>query len=158
MKSSVWVWLAGMWMSGALGCAATGPAQVEPVYGPTNPEPAAAEPGDVTRYASIIGLKPGMEEKYRELHADVWPQVRAAIHEANIRNYSIWIAEIDGEKYLFSYFEYTGDDPKADFAKMAEDPTTREKWWPITDAAQRRLPGTPEGQQWKRLERLMVIE
>lgn len=131
---------------------------IEPLYGPTNPAPGAAEPGGVTRYTSIVGLKPGAEQQYRQMHADVWPQVKAAIHEANIRNYSIWVIEIDGRKYLLSYLEYTGDDPEADFAKMGRDPTTRDKWWPITDAMQIRLPGTPGGQQWKRLERLMAIE
>ena len=68
------------------------------------------------------------------------------------------MAEIDGKRYLFSFFEYHGDDPEKDFAAIAADPTTRDKWWPVTDACQRRLPGTPDGEQWKAIEMLMHIK
>lgn len=136
---------------------------VAPVYGPTNPAPAKATPAKtaqaaVQAYASMVELKPEMEEKYRQLHADVWPKVKAAIRKANIHNYSIYVADLDGKRYLFSYFEYTGKDPAADFASIAEDPTTHDKWWPLTDACQIRLPGTPTGEQWKSLERVMHID
>ena len=94
---------------------------------------------------------------YRQLHADVWPEVLAAIKNANIRNYNIFVAELGGKKYLFSYLEYVGDDLEKDFAGIGDDVTTRDKWWPITDGCQRRLPGTPEGEQWKSLEMLMHI-
>ena len=62
------------------------------------------------RYGQVIRLKPEMEEKYRALHAAVWPGVLKTIHECNIRNYSIYLR--DG--YLFSYFEYVGSDFDAD--------------------------------------------
>ncbi len=82
----------------------------------------------------------------------------AAIKKANIRNYNIYLAEIEGKKYLFSFMEYTGDNLAKDMASIATDPTTRDKWWPITDNCQRRLTGTPTAEQWKPLERLMYIE
>lgn len=138
------------------GCATPGP--IEPVYGPTNPTPTQAAHADVKYYGSLVELKPGMEEKYRRLHSNVWPAVKAAIRKANIRNYSIFIAELNGKRYLFSYFEYIGNNPTADFAAMANDPVTRDKWWPLTDACQVRLPGTPAGQQWKPLEQVMHID
>ena len=43
------------------------------------------------------------------------------IQECNIRNYSIYYR--DG--YLFSYYEYVGDDYEADMAKMAARPGRR---------------------------------
>ena len=61
------------------------------------------------------------------------------------------------KKYLVAYFEYTGKDPEADFATIAQDPTTRDKWWPITDDCQVRLAGTPDGEQWKRAEMVMHL-
>ena len=129
----------------------------KPVFGPTNPtlEDAAKDP--VKRYASIIELLPEKEQQYRALHADVWKEVRTAIKKANIQNYNIFAVEIGGKKYLFSYLEYTGKDAAADFGGIGQDATTRDKWWPVTDGCQKRLPGTPEGAQWKSVEMLMHI-
>ena len=56
-----------------------------------------------------------------------------------------------------SHFEYTGTNPKADFASIGNDPTTKNKWWPITDAYQIRLPGTPKGSQWLGMSQGMQI-
>ena len=140
------------------GCAAP-PAgsSVEPVYGTTNPTAQQKADAKVKRFASVIELRGEKERQYRKLHADVWPEVVAAIKKANIRNYNIYMVELQGKKYLFSYMEYTGNDPEKDFASIGQDPTTREKWWPITDPCQKRLPGTPEGEQWKPIEMLMHI-
>ncbi len=112
---------------------------------------------EIQRYASAVELLPEKEEEYRELHANVWPEVQAAIKRANIQNYSIYIGNIEGKRYLFSYFEYTGDDFDKDMASIAEDPTTRDKWWPLTDACQKRIQGTSEGQQWLPLELAMHL-
>ena len=132
--------------------------EVKPVYGPTNPAPREAAGAKVKRYASMVELRPEKESYYRQLHAHVWPEVVAAIRRAHIRNYNIFIAEIGGKKYLFSFMEYTGTDPEKDFAGIAQDPTTKNKWWPQTDACQKRLPGTPVGEQWLPLERVMHID
>lgn len=130
----------------------------ETVHGPTNPTAQQQAEQGVLYYGSAIELKPEKEQLYRELHADVWPEVLGAIEQANIRNYNIFVADLGGKRYLFSFFEYHGSDPAGDFARIAADPTTRDKWWPITDACQRRLPGTPEGEQWRSLEMLMHID
>ena len=75
------------------------------------------------RYGMVIGVKPGEIEEYKKLHAAVWPDVLKMIKNCNIRNYSIYLKD----NQLFSYFEYTGDDFKADMEKMAADPGTQ-KW------------------------------
>ena len=49
----------------------------------------------VTRYGSVIGLKPEKLEEYKELHANVWPGVLKKIKECNIRNYSIYLGELE---------------------------------------------------------------
>ena len=130
---------------------------VQPVFGTTNPTPDQNSKARITRYGSVIELLPEKEQQYRKLHADVWPDVLIAIKKANIQNYNIFLAEIGGKKYLFSYMEYTGIDPAKDFASIGDDPTTRDKWWPITDACQKKLPDTPKGEQWKSLGMLMSI-
>jgi len=134
------------------------PAGDSAIYGPSNPTPQQAAARGSRYYGSIIELRPEKEHEYRQLHADVWPAVKAAIHKANIRNYNIFAAELAGKKYLFSYFEYVGRDPEKDFASIAQDPTTRDRWWPLTDACQTRLPGTPDGQQWKPLDQVMHLD
>jgi L-rhamnose mutarotase len=101
----------------------------------------------VQRYGSIIGLRPDKIETYKKLHAAVWPEVLAAIKSSHIRNYSIYLKEVEpGKFYLFSYFEYTGSDFAADMARMAADPVTQ-KWWKETDPCQVPIPKR-EGKEW----------
>ncbi len=102
----------------------------------------------VQRYGSVIGLRPEKRDRYNQLHAHPWPEVNAMIEQCNIRNYSIYETELDGKVYLFSYFEYVGDDFAADMAKMAADPKTQE-WWRECVPCQIRLPDTPEGEHWQ---------
>jgi len=102
----------------------------------------------VMRVGQVIGLRPEKKDYYIQLHANTWPGVLKRIRDSNIRNYSIYLAELDGKLYLFSYYEYIGDDYEADMAKIAADPETQ-RWWKETDPCQIRLPGTPEGKWWK---------
>ena len=106
----------------------------------------------VTRYGHVIGLRPEKLEEYKQLHADVWPGVLKTIEECNIRNYSIYLGELqEGKYYLFGYFEYTGDDFKGDMAKMAADPTTQ-KWWTFCESCQVPIPTQKEGKWWADME------
>jgi L-rhamnose mutarotase len=106
----------------------------------------------VTRYGSVIGLKSEKLDYYRQLHADCWPGVLAQIKDCNIRNYSIYLHKMDDDRYyLFSYFEYVGDDFAADMRKMAADPTTQ-KWWQETDPCQFPVKHRQEGEFWAAME------
>jgi len=113
--------------------------------------PAGRKP-KVQRVGSVIGLNRQTTEQYVILHRHVWPEVLEQIRKSNIRNYSIYMGELDdGNVYLFSYFEYVGDDFEADMQAMAADPSTRE-WWKLTDPLQKRVKNTPAGDQWKTIE------
>ena len=117
---------------------------------------AAAETGAAkkapARFGSVIGLRAEKMAEYKKLHAAIWPAVAKMIHEANIRNYSIYLRKLpDGNYYLFSYFEYVGQDFAADMAKMAADPETR-RWWTFTDPCQTPLADRKPGQQWADME------
>jgi L-rhamnose mutarotase len=105
------------------------------------------------RIASVIALRPEREAEYRELHAAVWPDVRAALHRAHIGNYSIFLR--DG--LLFSYLEYTGEDYEADMAALAEDEPTR-RWWALTDPCQQPVPSAGPGQWWAPAEALFHLD
>ncbi len=104
------------------------------------------------RYGTVIGLKDDKIEEYKKLHAEVWPEVLAMIRKCHIENYSIYLRQLDdGRHYLFSYFEYTGDDFKADMAKMADDPITQ-KWWRVCNPCQSPLENRAGGEWWAGME------
>jgi L-rhamnose mutarotase len=100
------------------------------------------------RYGSIVGLREDKLDEYKRLHAAVWPGVLKMIAECNLRNYSIYLRRMpDGKHYLFSYFEYRGQDFAADMAKMATDPVTQE-WWAVCKPCQEPLPDVASGGWW----------
>jgi L-rhamnose mutarotase len=104
------------------------------------------------RYGMVIGLDAGKIAEYRQLHAAVWPEVLEMITRCGIRNYSIYLRQLDdGRHYLFSYFEYVGDDFAADMAKMAADPTTQ-RWWAVCMPCQRPLATRGPDEWWAGME------
>ncbi len=105
------------------------------------------------RFGSIIRLKPEKLDEYKELHAHVWPDVLKMIKVCNIQNYSIYYK--DG--YLFSYFEYTGNDFSVDMKKMAADPTTQ-SWWKLTEPCQKPLESRSEGEWWAIMEEFFHLD
>lgn len=108
----------------------------------------------VKRYGMITGLKPDSVDAYKKLHASVWPGVLKKIKECNIQNYSIYLQELDGKYFLFSYFEYAGKDFEGDMKKMAADSTTR-LWWKSTDPLQQPLPAAvAEKKIWTNMEEI----
>lgn len=99
------------------------------------------------RFGMVIKVKPEKLEEYKKLHADVWPEVLKTIKQSNLKNYSIY--HCDG--YLFSYFEYTGEDFEADMQKMANDPITI-KWWEQCNPCQQPLEIAGPDQWWTVME------
>jgi L-rhamnose mutarotase len=99
------------------------------------------------RYGMAINVRPEKIEEYKKLHADVWPEVLKKITECNIRNYSIYLKD----STLFSYFEYIGNDFKADMASMAADPVTQ-KWWAVCEPCQVPFETRQEGEWWADME------
>jgi L-rhamnose mutarotase len=107
----------------------------------------------VQRFASIVRLRPEHEAEYRDLHANVWPDVLAALKRAHVRNYSIFLR--DG--LLFSYLEYTGDDYAADMAQVAADEATQ-RWWELTDPCQQPLESAANGEWWTPAEEVFHLD
>ena len=99
------------------------------------------------RHGSVIGVNPEKFEEYKAYHAAVWPEILDMIRACNIRNYSIY----HKDSILFAYFEYIGDDFKADMAKMAADPKTQE-WWAVMMPMQVPWETRAEGEWWAEME------
>ena len=104
------------------------------------------------RFGMVIGLAKDKIEEYKRLHAAVWPDVLRMIRDCHIQNYSIYLRSLeDGHYYLFSYFEYAGNDFEADMAKISADPTTQ-RWWSLCKPCQRPLPDREAGEWWSDME------
>lgn len=104
------------------------------------------------RYAMVTQVLPGKLQEYSRLHEEVWPGVLAKIEQCNIRNYSIYSSRLpDGGDYLFSYFEYVGEDFDADMQKMADDQETQ-RWWAVCKPLLQPVIPLPPGEVWAPLE------
>lgn len=108
------------------------------------------------RYGMVIGIQDDKIEEYKKLHAAAWPDVLKKIKECSIQNYSIYLGQIGNRHYLFSYFEYTGNDFDADMKKMAADKTTQE-WWKVCMPCQAPLDNRKEGEWWMNMEEVFHI-
>lgn len=105
------------------------------------------------RFGQIIKIKPENLEAYKAYHADPLPGVNEMIKECNLQNYSIFSR---GE-YLFTYFEYTGDDYEADMAKMAADPATQ-KWWDLVKPLMSPLKDKKAEEFWSDMEEIYHLK
>lgn len=104
------------------------------------------------RVGMVTGLKPEKVDYYKELHASTWEGVLKKIKECNIRNYSIYLKKIEDKYYLFSYYEYTGDNYEMDMKKIAADSVTQ-RWWRETDPCQQPLPdAAAAGKIWSPMD------
>jgi L-rhamnose mutarotase len=115
---------------------------------------AAAEGGKQPpeRHGSVIGLRAEKLEEYKKLHAAAWPEITKVIQEANMRNYSIYLRKLpDGNYYLFSYFEYVGQDFAGDMKRLAANPHMK-RWWKLTDPCQKPLADRQPGQWWASMD------
>jgi L-rhamnose mutarotase len=110
------------------------------------------------RYGTVLAVREEKIERYKELHAAAWPDVLAMLKQVHIQNYSIYLRKLpDGKHYLFSYFEYTGDDYAGDMDKMATDHTTQ-RWWAECMPCQEPLPDRAEGEWWAGMEEVFHLD
>jgi L-rhamnose mutarotase len=99
------------------------------------------------RYGMVLRVKPDRLEEYKRYHKAVWPGVLERITASQMRNYSIF----HREGWLFSYFEYWGDDFEADMRLVAADLETR-RWWALMEPMQDPLPTRAPHEWWARME------
>ena len=110
------------------------------------------------RFASVVGIRPERIAEYRELHDNIWPEIAELIKQCGIKNYSIHQREFpDGAFYLFSYYEYTGNDFEADMAKMDADPKIKE-WLSLCGPCQLPLANRVEGEWWASMEEVFRLD
>ncbi len=110
------------------------------------------------RFGCVAKVRPDKLDEYVKLHAEVWPRVLEMIGECNIRNYSIYLTKLpDGSHYLFSYFEYTGEDFEADMKRMAADEETQ-RWWAVCKPCLQPTEDVPPGEVWAPMQEVFHQE
>ena len=100
---------------------------------------------NMERYGKIIKVKMEKLDYYRKLHSETWPEVLAAIHACNLRNFSIYYQ--DG--YLFSYYEYVGEDYHSDMKKLS---VLTSHWLEEIYPCQIPVESAKEGEWWSVME------
>ena len=100
--------------------------------------------GKVVKNGIIIGIKPGMLDRYVELHRNQPEEIRELMKAAGFKKCEIFVQEMpSGETVLFQYNEVDGDD-----SALYENEAYRE-WLRVTGECQQPL----EGQSfWKDME------
>jgi L-rhamnose mutarotase len=102
----------------------------------------------MNRYAAVVEVKPDSVDEYCQLHKETWQEVLNILDNANMHNYSIYLREINKSGiFLFSYFEYTGNDFEKDMALVAANPITQ-KWWAVCKPCLKPLHGITIEQCW----------
>ena len=95
----------------------------------------------VKRIGMVIKVKADRLDEYLKLHSDNEPGVRDLLSKYNMRNFSIFMTQLeDGNYYEFGYWEYWGNDFDADMAAMEKEPRNKE-WLAMCDPMQIPLPG-----------------
>ncbi len=102
------------------------------------------------RVGMVIGLKPECMEAYGKLHAHDNPGVRDLLAKYHMRNFSIYLQQIDGKYYEFGTYEYTGSDFDGDMAKLAREPRNI-AWLEVCDPMQLPLPGSRSWTEMKQV-------
>ena len=96
--------------------------------------------GSVKRVGMVTQLRADKIAEYKRLHADSNPGVRDLLTKYHMRNFSIYLQQIDGKWYEFGYYEYTGTNFDADMATLAKEPRNI-AWLKMCDPMQKPLPG-----------------
>ncbi len=75
----------------------------------------------MTAHAWVLEVRPGYEDEYKRRHDEIWPEMVEALHQAGLRNYSIFKLGLT----LFGYFEC--DDLTATVAALRASDVNR-RW------------------------------
>ncbi len=81
---------------------------------------------EVKRVGMVIKIKQDRLEEYLALHTDSEPGVRDLLAKYNLRNFSIFMTQLeDSNYYEFGYYEYWGSDFDADMKLLDSEPKNK---------------------------------
>ena len=77
----------------------------------------------MTTHAFRMKLKPGTTDEYRRRHDEIWPELSQLLHEAGIRDYSIFLDE--ETLHLFAVLKLKPDNTRE---SLPQHPVMK-RWW-----------------------------
>ena len=92
----------------------------------TAPVGAAKMTTGLSRYASVREITPEMATRCREKSFAPSAAAIKRFKHAGVRNYSVFLASMEGHSYLFSYLEYNGDDEDDLLEDLQECPAAKD--------------------------------
>lgn len=107
------------------------------------------------RYCQILRLKndPDLIAGYKEAHANVWPEVKAGIHEVGILDMQIYLRD----NVLFLIMDTVDEfDWEKDNARLASLPGQKE-WEEFVARFQEADPDAPSHEKWRLMERIFKL-
>ncbi|MCE5346078.1 MAG: L-rhamnose mutarotase [Bacteroidales bacterium] len=107
------------------------------------------------RIIQTLKLKddPELIAKYRDVHRNVWPEVKEGIGEVGITNMEIFI---NGNTLFMIVDTVEGFDRERDFARLAQLPRQAE-WEAFVARFQDADPGASSGEKWMEAEKIFSL-
>jgi len=106
---------------------------------------------EMKRIGMVIKIDSSRISEYLSLHADSNPGVRDLLEKYHLRNFSIFMTQMDdGNYYEFGYYEYTGNNFEADIANLDAEPRNK-AWLKVCDPMQIPLKGETS---WKKMKQI----
>lgn len=96
----------------------------------------------MVRKAFVIQVKPGMAAEYEKRHNPIWPELRQALKQHGVSNYSIFLHERTGE--VFGYLEV---EDEAQFDRLAEAEVCQRWWRHMTEVLVCQRADSPKGKE-----------
>jgi L-rhamnose mutarotase len=108
----------------------------------------------VRRIGQIMRLREGARPEYERCHAEIWDEVRQALLDCGIRNYTIFCYGL----WLFSYFELPDGVRLEDVHRIAsQDPHCRQ-WEETMHRLQEPLPESSGHDWWGPMDEIWHLE
>ena len=99
----------------------------------------------------VVKIKPERLDEYLALHGDALSGVRDLLEKVNMRNFSIFLVQLeDGNYYEFSFHEYWEDAFETNMAELDAEPRNKE-WLKMCEPMQISLEGETLWKQMKRM-------
>jgi|GEM_PF-2216797 L-rhamnose mutarotase len=109
------------------------------------------------RFCELIALNPDRVEEFQKLHQKIPQAVRDAIHQKNIRNYSVFICSTREQVYAIRYYEYVGQEYAADMAELERHPDYK-AWRNAWEECQVTLMPLSSGNWWAPSKEICHLE
>lgn len=98
-------------------------------------------------------LLPEKAGEYASLHQNPWPELLDILRKHHLGNYSIYQHGL----WVFSYFEYDGQDYEADMASLEQEPVMQ-RWWTFSKPCFQRFSMGRHAEFYDDMDRIFYLE